>query len=87
MIVFFLSSYHQKYRLQGHPWLMETLRLKKTGDDLMSSTIAAKLNGYLAGAVSLSQFESELPSLGLSEEAQEYVRKYVVKNQGNGLYC
>lgn len=80
------EDYHQKYRLQAHPWLLETLRLKKN-EDLLNSPLAAKLNGYLAGAVSSSQFERELPSLGLSEDAAQYVRRYVVENQGNGLYC
>ncbi|XP_046736819.1 peptide methionine sulfoxide reductase [Diprion similis] len=80
------EKYHQKYRLQAHPWLVEKLRLK-TSEELLGSTLAAKLNGYLAGAASIGQFEQELPSLGLNEETTEYVRRYVVENQGNGLYC
>ncbi|XP_012262170.2 peptide methionine sulfoxide reductase [Athalia rosae] len=80
------EDYHQKYRLRAHPWLLDKLRLK-SNEDILNTTLAAKLNGYLAGAVSPSEFERELPALGISEEAAEYVRKYVIENQGSGLYC
>ncbi|XP_015595547.1 peptide methionine sulfoxide reductase isoform X2 [Cephus cinctus] len=80
------EDYHQKYRLQSHPWLIETLGLTDK-EILRSSSLAAKLNGYLAGAGTSEQFERELDSLGLNEKAAQYVRKYVIENQGNGLYC
>lgn len=54
---------------------------------LRNSPLAAKLNGYIAGAGTLEQFEKDLPSLGLSEKAIQYLQKYVIENQGNGLYC
>jgi len=81
----YLFSYHQKYRLQNHPWLVEILGL--TPELLCISPLAAKLNGYIAGAGTLEQFERELPSLGLSEKSAQYLRKYIIENQGNGLYC
>ncbi|XP_043504786.1 peptide methionine sulfoxide reductase isoform X1 [Polistes fuscatus] len=80
------EDYHQKYRLQNHPWLIETTGLT-TGEILRSSSLAAKLNGYIAGAGTLEQFEKDLPNLGLSEKAAQYLKKYVIKNQGTGLYC
>lgn len=80
------SSYHQKYRLRNHPWLLEVTGL--TGDEtLRNSPLAAKMNGYIAGAGTLEQFEKDLPNLGLSEKAAQYLKKYVIENQGNGLYC
>ncbi|XP_031837533.1 methionine sulfoxide reductase A isoform X4 [Nomia melanderi] len=80
------EDYHQKYRLRNHPWLIETTGL--TSDEtLKTSPLAAKLNGYLAGAGTIEQFEKELPKLGLSEKASRYLQKYVIENQGNGLYC
>lgn len=45
------------------------------------------MNGYIAGAGTLEQFEKDLPNLGLSEKAAQYLKKYVIENQGNGLYC
>ncbi|XP_076668324.1 methionine sulfoxide reductase A isoform X2 [Andrena cerasifolii] len=80
------ENYHQKYRLRNHPWLMEATGLI-SDEVLRNSPLAAKLNGYIAGAGTLEQFEKDLPSLGLSEKAVQYLQKYVIENQGNGLYC
>ncbi|XP_011642964.1 peptide methionine sulfoxide reductase isoform X2 [Pogonomyrmex barbatus] len=80
------EDYHQKYRLQSHPWLIETMGFT-TPELLRTSPLAAKLNGYIAGAGTLEQFERELPNLGLNEKAVQYLTKYIIKNQGNGLYC
>lgn len=83
---FFFSSYHQKYRLQTHPWLLETIGLT-SAEVLRTSPLAAKLNGYIAGAGTIEQFERLLPILGLNEKAAQSLRKYVTENQGTGLYC
>ncbi|EZA52657.1 hypothetical protein DMN91_002068 [Ooceraea biroi] len=80
------EDYHQKYRLQSHPWLIETLGFV-TPEVLRTSALAAKLNGYLAGAGTLEQFDRELPGLGLTEKTAQYLKKYITENQGNGLYC
>lgn len=85
-IYYFLCSYHQKYRLQSHPWLIETMGIT-TPEILRTSPLAAKLNGYIAGAGTLEQFEKELPNLGLSEKTTQYLTKYIIENQGSGLYC
>lgn len=81
----FISSYHQKYRLQQHNYLVEEIGLKP--DLLLSSHLAARLNGYVVGMGGVAQFNNEAPSLGLSEKATEYVRKYVTKYEGHGLTC
>ncbi|XP_077273671.1 methionine sulfoxide reductase A isoform X3 [Temnothorax americanus] len=80
------EDYHQKYRLQNHPWLIETSGLT-TPEILCTSTLAAKLNGYIAGAGTIDQFERELPNLGLTEKSAQYITKYIIENQGSGLYC
>ncbi|XP_014213013.2 peptide methionine sulfoxide reductase [Copidosoma floridanum] len=80
------EDYHQKYRLQGHAWLMEAIGVK-SGEQLRTSPLAAKLNGYLAGVVTAVEYERQVPGLGLSDKAAQYVRKHVVERQGNGLYC
>lgn len=82
----FVNSYHQKYRLQGHQWLVESMNLS-SGEVLRTSPLASKLNGYLAGAGTIEQFERDLPSLDLNEKTSQYLRKCVIENQGNGLYC
>jgi len=43
-----LSSYHQKYILQKHQQLMKSLKMTR-GQLLVSSSLAARLNGYLGG--------------------------------------
>ena len=41
-------SYHQKYILQKHEWLMAALKLSR-GKGLVTSSVAARLNGYVGG--------------------------------------
>ena len=82
----YFYSYHQKYRLQQHTWLMEAVGLKR-GSILKSSHLAARLNGYIVGFGGVAQFDSEVSRLGLDEKTAEYVRKYVVKFEGHGLFC
>lgn len=79
------EEYHQKYRLQGHRDLCETLKLDK--DLLKSSYVATKLNGYLVGVGGIEQFKSELDTMGLTPTQKEYCIYYVEKNEGQGLYC
>ncbi|XP_024085857.1 peptide methionine sulfoxide reductase isoform X2 [Cimex lectularius] len=79
------EDYHQKYRLQQHPWLCEAISCK--GSLLKTSYVAARLNGYVIGCGGVAQFESELPILGLDEKTGEYVRKLVTKYEGQGLVC
>lgn len=48
--------------------------LKDAGlSDIITSHVAARLNGYLGGQGTLAQFRSE--DLGLPEEAKVYVEK------------
>uniref|UniRef100_A0A336N0D2 peptide-methionine (S)-S-oxide reductase n=1 Tax=Culicoides sonorensis TaxID=179676 RepID=A0A336N0D2_CULSO len=62
-------------------------QLKISPQNLQSSHIAARLNGYLVGVGGVKQFDEEAESLGLTKEQIEYVRKYVVDNEGGGLTC
>lgn len=95
----FSCSYHQKYRLQGHRDLCDTLGLHKAnGKDghaeneardklLQSSYVATKLNGYLAGVGGIEQFKTEIDSLGLTPTQKEYCLNYIEQHEGEGLYC
>lgn len=78
-------SYHQKFRLQGHKEFAKTLGLNS--DLLLTSHVAAKLNGYLVGVGGVKQFKAEVASLGLQESQKDYVLHYVRKNENSGLSC
>ncbi|XP_011176910.2 peptide methionine sulfoxide reductase isoform X2 [Zeugodacus cucurbitae] len=79
------EDYHQKYRLQGHKDLAETLNLD--AKLLRTSYIATKLNGYLAGVGGVRQFRDELETFGLTPSQMEYCLYHVEQNEGMGLYC
>lgn len=81
----FLLSYHQKYRLQQHPWLCKELDL--TPELLQTSHIAARLNGYLAGVGKVEDFDKDVVDLGLSDKAASFVRQQLLENAGGSLYC
>lgn len=69
---FYLAEgYHQKYLLQSSPQLMaEFSAMFPDLNDLVNSTAAARVNGYLGSHGDLAQLQDELDSLGLSEEAR-----------------
>jgi len=68
------EDYHQKYLLQHHPWLLESLDIHP-GDNLIKSHVAARLNGYIGGYGNIKDFNIEAPQLGLNEKMVEYVVK------------
>lgn len=80
------EDYHQKYRLQQHTSLMKAVGLVP-GEKLKSSHLAARLNGYVVGRGGVSQLDAEVSRLGLDEKTADYVRKLVVKYEGQGLFC
>jgi len=55
------EDYHQKYRLQSHKALCETLGLNP--GLLQTSHVAAKLNGYLVGVGGVNNFWPKLTVL------------------------
>ena len=66
------EAYHQKYRLQAWPELLAELQAANPGAaDLLGSTSAARLNGYLGGNLDLAGLEAELAALGLAPAARE----------------
>jgi peptide-methionine (S)-S-oxide reductase len=61
------EDYHQKYRLQQVPELVEAFHaVYPDADDFVDSTATARVNGYLAGYGTLETVQSELENLGLS---------------------
>lgn len=78
-LIYSIFSYHQKYLLQQHPWLMNALDIEP-GRELIDSYVAARLNGYVGGYGTMADFEAELPSLKLDDKVADYVRR-VMKNK------
>lgn len=70
---FYLAeSYHQKYRLQQEPDLLQEFRaIYPDDEDFVNSTAAARVNGYLSGHGTLAALETEIDGLGLSPAARE----------------
>lgn len=81
----FFSSYHQKYYLQTHKDLAETIDLD--AKLFLTSHAAARINGYLVGVGGEQQFLQECDALGLTESQRDYIHHYVVKNEGGTLFC
>jgi len=68
------EGYHQKYLLQQQGSLLLEALAIKPGKDLIKSHVAAKVNGYIGGYGSRSDFEEEYPALGLNDEMADYIR-------------
>lgn len=79
------EDYHQKYRLQNCTGLVKAINLKQ--DQLKSSHIAARLNGYVVGFGGVAQFDEEWSRLGIDKETAEKVRQLVIKYEGCGITC
>jgi hypothetical protein len=72
------EDYHQKYQLRGQRDLAAELsRVYPDYRDLTNSTAAARLNGYVGGHGTWEQLETEIGSLGLSENAQQRLQSIV----------
>ncbi|XP_046581257.1 peptide methionine sulfoxide reductase-like [Haliotis rubra] len=69
------EDYHQKYMLRHYPDIIQSLHL--TDEEIITSSVAARLNGYLGGNGTLEQFNEECPAFGLSRSQVELVRKKV----------
>ena len=77
-------SYHQKYLLQQHPWLLNQLDIEP-GPELNNSYVATRLNGYIGGYGTMANFEAELPSLRLDDKLADYVRRAM--KSGSRINC
>jgi peptide-methionine (S)-S-oxide reductase len=74
---FYLAEdYHQKYYLRHDKLLMQELA-GYTPRQLVDSTVAARLNCYVAGRGSAAQLAQDLPQLGLSAVANAHLEKLV----------
>jgi len=70
------EDYHQKYLLKHQaPSVFKSLKL--TPEQVLTSSIAAKLNGYVGGYGSVEQFEKDSANWGLSDEQADVVRRKI----------
>jgi peptide-methionine (S)-S-oxide reductase len=74
---FYLAEdYHQKYHLRQHAELMREFA-GYSPRQLVDSTVAARLNGYVGGRGTLARLRDELPGFGLSGGATAYLLRTV----------
>ncbi len=70
------EDYHQKYYLQLDRFLFkEFQRIYPHFKDVVNSTAAARVNGYLGGHGTVEKTEDDLALLGLSPEAHKRLLK------------
>jgi len=77
------ENYHQKYLLRQTSGLLASMDLNN--EEIKSSHVAARLNGYLGGYSTLTKFDAEVKKLGLSEEQADAMRK-LISHRSNGYY-
>ncbi|XP_033753913.1 peptide methionine sulfoxide reductase-like [Pecten maximus] len=75
------ENYHQKYMLRQHNEVLEKLNF--SDEDILTSHVTARLNGYLGGYGSIKQFDQECNTFGLSEGQLSFMRTQIQKRQKN----
>jgi methionine-S-sulfoxide reductase len=66
------EDYHQKYYLRGHRQILRQFQQHyPQAADLMNSTAAARVNGYLGGYGTSDALKADIDRLGLTEAARE----------------
>lgn len=70
------EDYHQKFYLRRHAELMTAFGAY-SASEFVDSTVAARLNGYVAGFGSNGDLEAELPRWGLPDRAADGLRDLV----------
>jgi len=73
------EDYHQKYLLKQHPLKREIRRFYPASEDLVNSTAAARLNGYVGGYGTKIQLSREIDALGLTKSGKKTLNKLVEK--------
>ena len=64
------EDYHQKYALQHDAAIMQEFKtMYPSFDKIVSSTAAARVNGYLGGFGSIETLREEIDSYGLSRSS------------------
>jgi len=84
---FYLAEdYHQKYELQKCGDILDSLNFSST-NEMINSTVAAKINGYLGGYGSVEQLQGEINTFGLNETMKARLLNKVSRTSGNYGSC
>ncbi len=79
------EDYHQKFNLRSNPALMEEFSAgDSTREFLMSTTAAARVNGYHGGYGTCGQLKAEIDTLGLSDDGRKRLLKRVCGEEKPG---
>jgi len=84
------EDYHQKYYLRRYDRLLaELVSVYPATPDLVASTVAARLNGYLGCHGNPDQLVREIDQLGLSPASRQFLLDYVTTacSQFEGFSC
>ena len=74
------EEYHQKYILKGQTTLFKDLKRKyPRHEDIVNSTAAARLNGYVGGHGNKDQLSREIDEFDLSDGAKQALIRLVGK--------
>lgn len=66
------EEYHQKYYLQNTSKAYKELRpMYDSFDEFVSSTLVARVNGYIAGGIEMSTLKDELKDLDVPDENRD----------------
>jgi peptide-methionine (S)-S-oxide reductase len=80
------EDYHQKYRLRQNAELMKAFgEIYGNDSDFVDSTLAAKVNGYLAGYGTLEHVDAELNELDISPEKANKFRDLLMTRKTRAL--
>ena len=72
------EDYHQKYQLRRERNLLKEFeKIYPEDGDLVDSTAAARVNGYLGGYGTAADLKTDLSRLGLSAEGSRYLLRIV----------
>lgn len=81
----YIFSHHQKFRLQANKDFVKTLQLNS--ELLLTSYVAAKLNGFLGGYGGIEEFEKQVEYFGLTSSQENIIREHLLKNTNVGPSC
>jgi len=65
------EGYHQKFKLTRHTEITDALQLSE--DEMIESSVASRLNGYLGGNGTVEDLMQEIGSFGLPSTCKEYL--------------
>jgi len=72
------ESYHQKYTLQTHPWLIVAVNVR-SAKELIQSQVCTKFNGFLSSYGTHDELLELARNFGLNDRMVEYISREMMK--------